>query len=83
MKTEGAPALTADLKALADQFRDTKHNINNVFAVLLAMAELSERNPANYERLAKAVLERCPAVVQDLHNFHEALSSLIENRTQS
>jgi hypothetical protein len=59
MKTEGAPASTADLKALADQFRDTKHNINNVFAVLLAMAELSERNPANYERLAKAVLERC------------------------
>ena len=83
MKTEGSPAPAADLNALADQFRDTKHNINNVFAVLLAMAELSGRNPANYERLAKAVLERCPAVVQDLHNFHEALNSVIENRTQS
>jgi hypothetical protein len=47
------------------------------------MAELSERNPANYERLAKAVLERCPAVVQDLHNFHEALSAVIEARTQA
>lgn len=82
MKTEASPAAT-DLKALADQFRDTKHNINNVFAVLLAMAELSERNPANYERLAKAVLERCPTVVQDLHNFHEALSSVIENRAHS
>jgi hypothetical protein len=82
MKTESSSEPAADLKALSDQFRDTKHNINNVFAVLLAMAELSERNPANYERLAKAVLERCPAVVQDLHNFHESLSLLIEKSTQ-
>ena len=83
MQTEGTPVTRSELRALSDQFRDTKHNINNVFAVLLAMAELSERNPANYERLAKAVLERCPAVVQDLHNFHEALSAVLEARTQA
>ncbi len=83
MQTEGAPVTRSELQALSDQFRDTKHNINNVLAVLLAMAELSERNPANYERLAKAVLERCPAVVQDLHNFHEALGAVIEARTQT
>ncbi len=83
MQTEGTPVTRSELQALSDQLRDTKHNINNVFAVLLAMAELSERNPANYERLAKAVLERCPAVVQDLHNFHEALNTVIEARSRA
>ena len=42
MQTEGTPVTRSELLALSDQFRDTKHNINNVFAVLLAMAELSE-----------------------------------------
>ena len=83
MQTEGTPVTRSELQALSDQFRDTKHNINNVFAVILALAELSERNPSNYERLAKAVLERCPAVVQDLHNFHEALNTVIEARPRA
>jgi len=72
------PSTTQTLQLLCDQFRDTKHDINNVFAVLLALAELGERNPANYERLGKAVLERCPAVVQNLQSFQESLFSSLE-----
>lgn len=66
------------LQALCDKFRDAKHDTNNVFAVLLAMAELGERNPANYERLGKAVLERCPKVVHDLQIFQEELFATLE-----
>lgn len=66
------------LQVLCDQFRDTKHDINNVFAVLLAMAELGERNPENYARLGKAVLERCPKVVHDLQTFQESLFATLE-----
>jgi len=66
------------MQALCDRFRDTKHDLNNVFAVLLALAELGQRNPANYERLGKAVLERCPQVVHDLQLFQDQLFGLLE-----
>lgn len=69
---------TEALQLLCDHFRDTKHDINNVFAVLLALAELGPRNPANYERLGQAVLERCPKVVHDLQLFQEALFKALE-----
>lgn len=72
------PALEA-IQALCSRFRDTKHDLNNVFAVLLALAELGERNPANYERLGKAVLERCPQVIHDLQQFQEQLFALLES----
>ena len=61
-----------------EELRKTKHDINNTFAVLLALAELAERNPVNYERLAKAVLERCPKVVQDLHSVQESLAAALD-----
>lgn len=69
---------TETLQALCDQFRDIRHDVNNVFAVLLALAELGPRNPANYERLGKAVLERCPNVVHDLQCFQDALFGALE-----
>ncbi len=72
------PALEA-LQTLCSRFRDAKHDLNNVFAVLLALAELGERNPANYERLGKAVLERCPQVLHDLQQFQDQLFALLES----
>jgi hypothetical protein len=66
------------MQALCDRFRDTKHDLNNVFAVLLALSELGQRNPANYERLGKAVLERCPQVIQDMQVFQDQLFGLLE-----
>ena len=72
-----SPALEA-IQALCDRFRDTKHDLNNVFAVLLALAELGQRNPANSERLGKAVLERCPQVVQDMQQFQDQLFGLLD-----
>ena len=75
--THTPPALEA-MQALCDRFRDTKHDLNNVFAVLLALSELGQRNPANYERLGKAVLERCPQVIQDMQVFQDQLFGLLE-----
>lgn len=65
-------------QSLCDRFRDTKHDVNNVFAVLLALAELGQRNPANYERLGKAVLERCPQVLHELQLFQDQLFALLD-----
>jgi hypothetical protein len=77
-KSQHTPPALEAMQALCDRYRDTKHDINNAFAVLLALAELGQRNPANYERLGKAVLERCPQVLQDMQVFQEQLFGLLD-----
>jgi predicted component of type VI protein secretion system len=68
-----------DLQALYDHFRELKHNINNTLAVVMALSELGQRNPAHFEKLAKAVLQRGPEVVQQLQDFQNALSSKLKS----
>ena len=64
-----------ELESLHDKFREIKHSINNTLAVIMALSELSQRNPAHYEKLAKAVLQRGPEVVQQLQDFQVALNA--------
>ena len=64
-----------DLQALLDKFRELKHGINNTLAVIMALSELSQRNPAHFEKLANAVLQRGPDVVQGLQDFQNALNA--------
>ena len=67
-----------DLEAIQNKFREVKHDINNTLAVIMALSELAERNPAHYEKLAKAVLQRGPVVVQQLQDFQTVLSAKIK-----
>jgi len=67
-----------DLQALHDYFREIKHNINNTLAVVMALSELAQRNPAHYEKLAKAVLQRGPDVVQALQDFQIKLGAKLQ-----
>ena len=64
-----------DLESLHEKFREIKHSINNTLAVIMALSELAQRNPAHYEKLAKAVLQRGPEVVNQLQDFQAALSA--------
>jgi two-component sensor histidine kinase len=64
-----------EIQELHDMFREIKHGINNTLAVIMALSELAQRNPAHYEKLAKAVLQRGPEVVQGLQDFQARLSS--------
>ena len=68
-----------ELQALYDKFRDVKHDINNTLAVIMALSELAQRNSAHYEKLAKAVLQRGPAVVQMMGDFHMMLSAKLKD----
>jgi hypothetical protein len=70
------PDTAEAVQRLCEQFRDTRHDFNNVFTVLLGLAELGAINPENFERLGGAVLERCPKVLEDLQRFQDALFSL-------
>ena len=67
-----------DLESLQSKFREIKHDINNTLAVIMALSELAERNPAHYEKLAKAVLQRGPVVVQQLQDFQTALTAKLK-----
>ncbi len=64
------------LRELAAKYREMKHSINNTFAVIMALSELGQRNPAHLEKLAKAVLQRSPDVVSQLTYFGEMLGAL-------
>ena len=72
-----------ELEVLHDKFREIKHSINNTLAVIMALSELSQRNPAHYEKLAKAVLQRGPEVVQQLQDFQVALSAMAKGEGAS
>jgi len=76
---ETAPAYTREqLQDLHQKYREMKHNINNTFAVIMALSELGQRNPAHLEKLAKAVLQRSPDVVAQLTHFGDMLGAVIK-----
>lgn len=68
----------AELQELHAKFREIKHSINNTFAVIMALSELGQRNSAHLEKLAKAVLQRTPEVVQQLSTFGEMLGAKLK-----
>ena len=63
------------LEELHMRFREIKHDVNNSLAVIMALSELAERNPANYEKLSKTVLTRCPEIVRRLQAFGNELGA--------
>ncbi len=56
-----------------EQFREIKHTINNSMAVVMALSELGQSNPAHYEKLGKTVLTRGPEMVRLLQEFADDL----------
>jgi two-component sensor histidine kinase len=77
--TQTEPILTREeLQALHENFREIKHSINNTLAVVMALSELAQRNPAHYEKLAKAVLSRGPEVVHQLQDFQNKLGEKLK-----
>ena len=71
----------SELQALHDHFREVKHSINNSLAVIMALSELAQRNPAHYEKLTKAVLSRCPDIVSQLQKFQSDIMVKIKPET--
>lgn len=67
-----------ELQELHAKFREIKHSVNNTFAVIMALSELGQRNAAHLEKLAKAVLQRTPDVVQQLTAFGDMLGAKLK-----
>src|SRR5476649_53677 len=69
-----------ELETVLKKFRELKHDLNNTLAVVMALSELAQRNPAHYEKLAKAVLSRGPGVVQSLQDFQKRIEEKLKGR---
>ncbi len=79
--TEAPTEMTqAELEELLEKYRTAKHDINNSLAVILALSELAQRNPAHYEKLAKTVLDRGPIIVQLLQDFQMLLTARVKGQ---
>ena len=78
MSDTNSQPISDDLESLHEKFREIKHSINNTLAVIMALSELAQRNPAHYEKLAKAVLQRGPDIVQQMQEFQSMLTAKIK-----
>ena len=70
---ENSSVPSSEIIALHERFREIKHSVNNTIAVMMALSELAQRNPAYYEKLAQTVLARCPQIVTQLQEFQKEI----------
>src|SRR5437762_11245009 len=79
--------LHAQMESLHQNLRTVRHAINNNIAVIMAMAELTQRNPAQCAKLSQLCLEKAPQIAANIGGFSEAFDGLLalhhELETQS
>ncbi len=63
--------LRKQVDTLYQNLRTVRHAINNNVAVIMAMAELSQRNPAQSQRLSQICLEKAPQIAAAVGGFME------------
>ena len=61
---------------LHGHFREFKHATNNALAVILALGEMTQRNPDHAKRLTEGVADKCPQVVAQLRELDEKFRAL-------
>jgi len=66
-----------DYEALVLDFRKVKHDINNSLAVMMALAELSQRRAEHVPKLIDMVLEKATKTADDLKDFQAKLNALL------
>lgn len=59
------------LEALYQNLRTVRHAVNNNVAVIMAMAELAQRNPAQSAKLSQLCLEKAPQIASAIGGFSE------------
>lgn len=59
------------LNALYTNLRTVRHAVNNNVAVIMAMAELSQRNPSQCAKLSQLCLEKAPQISAAIAGFVE------------
>lgn len=58
------------------KFREFKHSTNNALAIVMALSEMTARNPDHAKRLVQVVAEKGPQVVGQLRELDEIFKRL-------
>ena len=77
----GSNSQAQQLQALHQNLRTIRHAINNNVAVIMAMAELSQRNPAQSQKLCQLCLEKAPQIAAAIGGFSELLEGTLNLET--
>jgi hypothetical protein len=75
--------LRQQLDALYQNLRTVRHAINNDVAVIMAMAELSQRNPAQSQKLVQLCLEKAPQISSSIGGFSELFNGTLNLQQQT
>ena len=65
------------MEALYQNLRTIRHAINNNVAVIMAMAELTQRNPAQCQKLTQICLDKAPQIAASIGAFTELFEGAI------
>jgi two-component sensor histidine kinase len=74
--------LQKQVEALYQNLRTVRHAINNNVAVIMAMAELTQRNPAQCAKLSQLCLEKAPAIAAAIGGFTELFEGAVSLQEQ-
>jgi deoxyribose-phosphate aldolase len=69
--------LHKQMEALYQNLRTVRHAINNNVAVIMAMAELTQRNPAQSQKLSQICLEKAPQIAATIGGFTELFEGAV------
>ena len=64
-------------EALYQNLRTVRHAINNNVAVIMAMAELTQRNPAQCAKLSQICLDKAPQIAAAIGGFTELFEGAV------
>src|SRR5271154_7621012 len=65
------------MEALYQNLRTVRHAINNNVAVIMAMAELTQRNPAQCAKLSQLCLEKSPQIAAAIGGVTELFEGAV------
>lgn len=76
--TESPAISREEVIEIHNKFRAVKHSACNALAVIMALSEMAERNPAYVEKLTKTVLSKSPQMVTELRAFDDEFRMLLD-----
>jgi hypothetical protein len=65
------------MEALYQNLRTVRHAVNNNVAVIMAMAELTQRNPAQCQKLSQLCLDKGPQIAAAIGGFTELFEGAV------
>jgi len=68
-----------NIAELVRRFREMKHASVNTLSVVMALGEMTRKNPVHLERMCEVIEERLPTLIEQLNAFGNDFRQFAEN----